>query len=362
MNSIIKWLTSPIRYFDIFKNNETSAKNTAKTAEALAENFLATNHIPGMSLSVSKNGKLIWSEGFGYARFDKKKKVKPHKTVFRIASISKSITGYLLGVLTAKKMIEIDRSIYYYLPEYPKKEYDFTTRQLAGNTTGIRHYKNNKEYALNKKMSITEGLSLFKEDSLLFEPGTEFHYSSLGFVLLSEIMQKAANKSFNTLVSDFVFEPLKMHRSFTDEDDAPTKHKSEFFSSSAIKKYAVASPVSNRYKVAGGGMLSTSEDIVRFGNEIIFHSGISSESIKEITTSQRLKSGNKTGYGMGFSIGTSINQTPKIYHTGGGVGASSILLIYPEEQMVIAVLTNKTGIKMEDFGNELEAFFVKNSN
>lgn len=362
MNSIIKWLTSPIRYFGIFKNNETLSKNTPKTAEALAENFLATNHIPGMSISVSKNGNLIWSEGFGYAHINPKRKVRPNKTVFRIASISKAITGYVLGILMDEKTIDIDKSIYYYLPKYPKKEYDFTTRQLAGNIAGIRHYKNNSEYALNKNMSISEGLSLFKNDPLLFEPGTEFYYSSLGFVLLSEIMQKAANKSFNTLVSNFVFEPLKMHHSFTEEDKVPTKHKTAFFSSSVLKKYVVANPVSNAYKVAGGGMLSTSEDIVRFGNEIIFHSGISSESIKEITTSQSLKSGNKTGYGMGFSIGISINQTPKYYHTGGGVGASSILLIYPKEQIVIAVLTNKTGIKMEDFGYELETFFVKNSN
>lgn len=329
-----------------------------KSAKKLAKKFKRKKDIPGMAISVSQKGQIIWSEGFGYSSKKPKIKVKPDTTIFRIASISKSITALSLAKLAEYKLVDLDSSIYKYVPDYPKKEYDFTVRQLGGNLAGIRHYKDDNEYALNKKMSITEGLSLFKNDSLLFQPGTKFNYTSFGYVLLSEIIQKASNKPFDTYVHDSIFKPLKMEHSMMDISDANIPNKTQFYRSAFLKKPILAEPVANEFKVGGGGFLSTSEDIIKFGNEIIYSKIISKDAIKEIITSQQLTSGNKTGYGIGFSTVSSIKGTPKYYHTGGGVGASTILMVYPEEELVITVLTNLTGVTMQEFGNALESIFI----
>ena len=329
-----------------------------KSAKKLAKSFLKTNNIPGMAISVSKHGKLIWSKGFGYASLKPKVRVKPKKTIFRTASISKSITALALAKLANDSLINLDESIYYYLPNFPKKTYDFNVRQLGGNLAGIRHYKDNDEYALNKKMSITEGLTLFKDDDLLFEPGTQFLYSSMGFILLSEIIQKASNIPFSTFVKDSIFKPLGMNQTSADTSDNAVPNKTQYYKTTSKNEIVLAKPVSNDYKIASGGFLSTSEDIVKFGNEIIFPKIVSEKSVSEIITSQLLKSGNKTGYGIGFSVGHSKKGTPKYFHTGGGVGASTILLIYPEEEVIITVLTNLTSINMIEFGNQLESFFI----
>jgi len=357
MKKIIAFIMLTLSSFGFSQTSDTSVAKP-KNAKKLAKEFIKANHIPGMSISVSKKGKLIWSKGFGHASLKPRVRIKPKKTIFRIASISKSITGVALAKLMDDNLINIDKSIYDYLPNYPKEQYDFNVRQLAGNIAGVRHYKDNDEYALNKKMSISEGLSLFENDDLLFEPGTQYYYSSMGFVLLSEIMEKASSIPFDKFVNDSIFKPLEMNHSSTDKSDFEIPKETLFYSYSSLKGPVLAKPVSNEYKVGAGGFLSTSEDIVKFGNEIIQPKIISKESIKEITTSQRLKSGNITGYGMGFSIGHSTKGTPKYYHTGGGVGASSILLIYPEEELVIVVLTNLTGVNMVDFGNKLESFFI----
>lgn len=329
-----------------------------RTAKKLAKKFLRKHKITGMSISVSKHRHIIWSEGFGFSSKKPKIKVKPDTTIFRIASVSKSITGLALAKMFEDKTIDLDSSIYKYVPDYPKQNYDITVRQLGGNLAGIRHFKDNNEFALNKKMSITEGLNLFKNDSLLFKPGTQFNYSSLGYVLLSEVMQKASNTPFVSFVNDSIFKPLHMQNSMMDLSDTDIPNRTQFYKSSVLKKRVLASPVANEFKVGGGGFLSTSEDILKFGNEIIFPKIVSKKTLSEITTSQRLSSGNKTGYGIGFSVETSKKGTPKYYHTGGGVGASSILLIYPEEELVITVLTNLTGVSMQDFGSELESVFI----
>lgn len=337
---------------------ENPSQVKIKTAKKLAKKFLRKHGIMGMSISVSQQGDLIWSKGFGFAQKKPRTKVKPSETIFRIASISKSITGLALAKLAEDKLVDLDSSIYKYLPDYPKKEFDFTVRQLGGNLAGIRHYKDNDEYALNKKMTITEGLDLFKDDPLLFKPGTQFNYSTFGFVLLSEVMQQASKIPFSTYVNDSIFKPLKMEHSMMDISDADIPNRTKYYKSSILKKPVLASAVSNEFKVAGGGFLSTSEDLIKFGNEIISPKTVSKESLSEIITSQRLATGNNTGYGIGFSVETSKNGTPKYYHTGGGVGASTLLLIYPKEELVITVLTNLTGVSMQDFGNQLESVFI----
>ena len=337
---------------------ENPSQVKMQTAKKLAKKFLRKHGIMGMSISVSQHGDLIWSKGFGFAQKKPRIKVKPDTTIFRIASISKSITSLALAKLVQDKIIDLDSSLYKYLPDYPKQTYDFTVRQLGGNLAGIRHYKDNGEYAFNKKMTITEGLDLFKNDSLLFKPGTQFNYSTFGFVLLSEVIQQASKIPFGTYVTDTIFKPLEMEHSMMDIADVNVPNKTKFYRSSFLKKPVLASPVNNEFKVGGGGFLSTSEDLIKFGNEIISPTIISKETLSKIITSQRLITGENTGYGIGFSVETSKKGTPKYYHTGGGVGASTILMVYPEEELVITVLTNLTGVSMQDFGNELESVFI----
>lgn len=355
----MKRLFAPAFLFSTFLNFGQTQTSKFEKAEAIANSFLKNEHIPGMAISVSQHGKLIWSKGFGYTDLNSKTRVKPDETIFRIASISKSITGVTLGKLVDNNTIDLNKSIYYYLPDYPKKAYDFTVKQLGGNIAGIRHYKTNKEYALNKKMSISQGLSLFKYEPLLWKPGTKYKYSSPGFVLLSEVMQKAAKTPFTTLVCDSIFKPLKMYNTSMEITNAAVHNLSKFYKLNMVGKPVESKPVANEYKVAAGGFLSTSEDLIKFGNEFIKPQVLSHETIELLSTSQRLNNGYKTGYSIGFSVRTSEKNTPKLFHTGGGVGASSILCMYPEEGIVISILTNLSGVDdMVAFEKKLENIFL----
>ncbi|OEJ99416.1 hypothetical protein A8C32_07245 [Flavivirga aquatica] len=336
------------------QNIDNSIDSKIKTARKQAKKFLRKQRVPGMSISISQKDELIWSEGFGHAKRKPKVKINPNKTLFRIASISKSITAVTLAKLLDDNIINLDESIYTYLPDFPKKTYDFTVRELGGHLAGVRHYKGS-EYSLNKKMQITEGLDLFKNDPLLFEPSTQFFYNSFGYVLLSAIMQKASKIGFNTLVNNSILKPLQMTNTLLDASDINIPNKTHFYRG----KHILSNSVANEYKVAAGGFLSTSEDLIKIGQEIISPQFISKASLSQLITSQKLKSGNNTGYGIGFSVEYTKNNTPKYYHTGGGVGASTILLIYPKEAIVICILTNKSGVETHKIGKTLESIFVE---
>lgn len=328
-----------------------------KTATEFAKKYLYDNKIPGMSISVSKNGSIIWSEGFGYSNVEDKTKVSPSKTQFRIASISKSLTALALVKLAGRKQLKLDASVYTYIPDFPKKKYDFTIRQVAGHIAGIRHYNGN-EFILNKKMSIVQGLDIFKDSPLKFKPGTAYSYSTYGWNLLSVVIQNASKTEFNKYMQDYIFTPLKMHKTTVGVSNAVMPNRTQFYRKTNTDRIVLGPPVNNEHKVAGGGFLSTSEDLIRFGNEIITPTIIWRYSRNELIKPQLLDTGESTNYGIGFVIGKTKTGTPKYSHSGGGIGASTLLLIFPEEKTVISILTNLSQAPINEIGNELETIFI----
>ena len=334
-----------------------SYENKIVSAKKATSEFLEKHNIPGMAISVSHRGDLIWSQGFGYANLETKQKVTPNTTQFRIASISKSITALALAKLVDDKRLDFDHSIYKYVPDFPKKKYDFTIRQVAGHIAGIRHYLGS-EFILNNKMSIVEGLDVFKDSPLKFKPGSKYSYSTYGWNLLSVVVQNASQVEFNTYMKTNIFDPLKMHSTTVGLSDKEMPNRTQFYIKTNFGKVILGPAVSNEHKVAGGGFISTSEDLVKFGNELI-HPNISTvSSIKELVTSQKTSAGFYTGYGLGFSVGATKSGTPKYGHSGGGIGASTFIQIYPKEDIVIVILTNLSKVPVSSFIKTLETIFI----
>lgn len=339
------------------KKNDSITQQKVDKANGIANQFLIDQQIPGMAISVSQNGKTIWSKGFGYSDVAAKKEVIPQTTQFRIASISKTLTAFALAKLADDKKLNFEASLNTYIPDYPKKKYDFTIRQIGGHVAGIRHYKGN-EFLLNRKMTIVEGLDIFKNDSLLFEPGTNYQYSTYGWNLLSVVIQNAANEDYNEYMQKVIFSPLKMKNTSLGYSDKEMPNRTLFYSKQN-GEVKIAPTVSNEFKAAGGGFVSTSEDLILFGNEFINPKTISKTSIAELLKTQTTTKGKKTNYGIGIGVANVKNNTLRYSHSGGGVGATTYLLMYPEKDLVISILTNLSGVNIQKLVGELEAIFIE---
>ena len=339
------------------QSKDFSIKEAIKSAHETAVDFMEKESVPGMAISISKNGNLLWSEGFGYYNLSDSLKVNPSVTQFRIASISKSLTAAAMAKLMDDGLLDLDESVYTYIPDFPKKEYDFTVRQTGGHIAGIRHY-NGSEFILNKKMSIVEGLDIFKESPLKFKPGTDYSYSTYGWNLLSVVVQNASKTEFNEYMNKNVFKPLNMSNTTLDLSDHEMPNRTLFYNKTNAGDIRLGPEVSNEHKVAGGGFVSTSEDLIKFGNEIISPKVFSVASIHELIKEQQLDNGKGTGYGVGIGVGKTKKGTMSYSHSGGGIGATTLLLMYPEEGIVISIVTNMSGLPIRDFGEQLEAIFI----
>ncbi len=314
-------------------------------ADTLLTGLIDQKKVPGLAITVLKDGREIFQKGYGYADLDKKIQVQPESTLFRIASASKPIAALALANMVAEGQIALDTSFYEYVPDYPRKEYDFTIRQLAGHTAGIRGYKG-KEYALNKPYGIREGTKIFGDDPLLFEPGKGFHYNSFGWVLVSLAMEEASSMPFESYVAKKVLQPLGLQHTFP-ETDSPERGATATFYTKTVKGFRKAVPVNNRYKLAGGGYLATTSDLAKLGQWTLEHYKKKQHLYTDFITSQ-LVNGKPTFYGLGWEVSSDSLGRPFFGHTGNGVGGYSNFFVFPETRMVFAILINCTNPRVQD--------------
>jgi len=163
-------------------------------ARTVAKQWL-TRGIPGVTLAVAVDGRIVYAEGFGYADLEQRVPVWP-TTKFRIASDSKPLTAAGLLLLVEQGRIDLDPPVEKYVPSFPDKGAKITARLLAGHLAGIRHYQDDEFQIARHYDSVLEGLKIFADDPLVSPPGKEFHYSSYGFNLLSAVMESAAGENF----------------------------------------------------------------------------------------------------------------------------------------------------------------------
>ena len=344
---------------EVFKKNpsEVTSFEEAKTeAEKILYYLIQEEIIPGASVTVTKKGKIIWQGGYGYADISKKTPVDPQKTIFRVASMSKAITGVLLARLQEQKKFDWNLSLYEYVPNFPSKPFDFTIKQLAGHLAGIRSYKAN-EYTLNKKYSIEEGIDLFKDDILQSAPGTKFLYSSYGINLISLAIEKCLNKKFEDIAKDEVFKPLNMWRTFPDRGKIITDEAIPY--TRTKKGLDKATEVNNYFKLAGGGFLSTSHDIAKMGTAIERHSFLSQAVENEMLKKQCTTDDVEINYGIGWQNQRDWNGRDYFGHTGMGVGGFGWLSVYPNEQVVIVMLFNVTDPQISIYLQRLTDFILE---
>jgi CubicO group peptidase (beta-lactamase class C family) len=305
---------------------------------------------PGLGVAVLVDGRIVWADGFGFADLEQRVALWPH-TKMRIGSVSKPITSAALGLLYEQKKLDLDAPVQKYAPSFPTKKYPITTRQVAGHLSGIRHYEDRTDaevFNTRHFATVLEGLSLFKDDPLLFEPGEKFHYSSHGWNLLSAVVEGASGQDFLGYMQRNVFDPAGMRHTVADLNAQIIPNRARFYVRGEQGRWKNAPYVDNSYKWAGGGFLSTPEDLVRFGWAILSGQLLKPETVTLFTTSQRTSDGKETGYGIGWDVSTDTKGRRTIGHGGGSVGGASGLLAYPQQRVVVAIIVNTDQVPDRD--------------
>ena len=179
-------------------------------ARQIVRAALSEQNLPGLSVAVGAGGDVVWAEGFGWADVETRAPVTP-ETRFRMGTASTALTAAAVGVLLEKERVKLDEEIQAYVPQFPKKPWPVTLRQLMGHVSGVGiEATNDWRLSSERCERAADALPVFADSALLFQPGTQFRQSPRGWVLVSAVVEAAAERPFLSFMRDQVFQPLSM--------------------------------------------------------------------------------------------------------------------------------------------------------
>lgn len=348
-----------------------------------AANAVQTSHLPGLQVAVAKDGR-IWSAGFGKADLEQDVPATA-QSLFRTASLGKWFTATAALRLVEEGKLDLDAPIQKYCPQFPTKPWPVTARELLSHMAGVRHNygQNGEKPATDAEKAALETLiqreratqsirytdviaplDTFKNDPLLFQPGTHVRYSSLGYRVLGCVLQGAAQTPYRQLMRDLVFAPAGMTSIVEDDALAVVPGRVAGYSKgpNSVTERAEFRDVSEN--LPAGGYLATASDLVRF--VLAFQSGkLVKPATRDLMLAHpKLADGtpapNPFGtpgyyYGMGIMVDPGEKQ-PAWFHTGGQAGASTLMFWFPKSGTAVALMTNMDGAAVrEGLARRIEA-------
>jgi serine beta-lactamase-like protein LACTB len=320
--------------------------DAVERGRTLLRTAVVERNLPGVSVAVGSAGEIVWAEGFGFADLESRTPVTPD-TRFRVGTASTVLTSAAVGLLLENDRLKLDEPIQTYVPEFPKKPWPVTLRQLMGHTAGLTSDGGDEGPLYGSRCERpVEAFDAFAGADLRFQPGTDYRVSTFGWIVVSAAVETAAGEPFLTVMQKQVFEPLGMHATGADSERLPDRATSYFPRYAADTRYGPDPMREVDYTCYAGSsvFVSTASDLVRFGLAVNGGRLLRPATVQLLQTSQRLPSGKDTGYGLGWDLETvDLAGTPAAAagHDGwllGGPAAS--LLTFRDRGLVVAVISN----------------------
>ncbi|MGI8907959.1 MAG: serine hydrolase domain-containing protein [Candidatus Sumerlaeaceae bacterium] len=325
----------------------------AKPLDALIRTAMRRESIAGISFALVKDGHIAYLQSYGYADTESSLPVTS-QTLFSIGSIAKTFTATAAMQLAEAGKLDLDAPIQMYVPYFPAKQWPVTSRQLLGHLGGIR--SPGKEAFETSATAIVPGLSMFKDDALVHEPGSKFMYTNYGYVLLAAAVEKAVRRPFVTQLRESIFEPSGMTHTVQDHQaSSPLLAKGYALVPKKNSRFLDRKQVSSYQSTLGpGGFCCTAEDLARFAIAFQTDRLVTSTTRNLMWTEQSTTSNTKTGYGLGWFVAHDMNG-PYVAHGGFVPGYLSMLYILPEKQVAVVLLSNASNAKIGELARDLAA-------
>jgi len=336
--------------------NKELTSETRGHLEMAVSRFLYANSVPGISVAVVQNGAPVWSEGFGVADLENYSLATP-STLYRLGSISKPITAVAVLQLWQQGKLDLDAPVQKYCPAFPQKEAPITARQLLGHLGGIRHYSDDgkgdvPEDSARHFASMEESLQLFAKDPLVAPPGTKFNYSTYGYTLVGCVLEGASSEKYVDYVRENVFVPAEMNSTRPDDFFAIVQRRTRWYHRDKSGAVRNAGVLDSSYKIPGGGLISSADDMARFAAAILNGKLVKPSTRDVMWTVQHTSDGKPTGYALGWGVDDKLGLR-RISHGGGQQGTSTYLALAPERRAAVVVLANMDNLDVGALADEM---------
>ena len=292
---------------------------------------------PGCGVGVSRNGAVIYEQGYGMASPERKVPITS-ATVFHLASITKSFTAMSVLLAAERGLFSLDDDVSKYVPDWSNREHRVTIRHLLTHTSGLRDAYVLQGWAPHNGTSNDAFVKILsRQRGLNSVPGAEYQYNNGGYLLLGKILERASGQTLGAFADANIFKPLGMTGAYFNGDPVRTAPDHASAYSPKADGWRLL-PEGSGY-AGNAGMMSSVRDLLLWANNFADARVGTPALLTRIQTATVLTGGQTIEHGMGFGIGK-YRGARTLRTTGGDVGVATELVLYPDQKLAVAVLCN----------------------
>lgn len=322
-------------------------KTTAEKLDELVSAYTNVGKFNGAVL-VSRQGEILLQKGYGIKN-DKKGELLSADDVFQLYSITKTFTSTLVMKLEEEGKLKLSDKLEKYYPGFPEGN-TITIENILTHTSGIYDYTRRYNMPDMKEKTLVHFL---RSKPLNFTPGTQWSYSNSGYWLLGYIIEKVTGLSYEEALKQYIFNPLQMKNAGLDYKKFVSKYKTTGYITLSDSLKEEAEIYDSPGPFAAGAIYATVEDVYKYYVGIKENKILTSASYKKAFTPY------KNDYGYGWVI-SSFDGNKTIGHSGGGAGFRTNVIMIPDKNIFIVVLSNSEQVSARFItGKLLEVLFDK---
>jgi CubicO group peptidase (beta-lactamase class C family) len=314
-------------------------------------------HIPGLALLVTRDGKVVRSEGFGLANIELQVPVKP-ETIFQSGSVGKQFTATAVMMLVEAGKIGLNDPLTKYFPDAPPSWKNVTVRELLSHTGGFGDYP--KNFNFRKDWTEPQLLKLVESIPLAYPPGTKWEYSNLGYLTLGILIHRVSGEFYGDFLQQRIFQPLGMQatRIISEADIIPNRAAGYRLVKGELKNQEWVAPAMNT--TADGSLYFSIADLSKWDAALYQGKLLKPSSFDLMWTPVKLKNGqpNKAGYGFGWFI-EERNGHRCIHHDGSWQGFETAIDRYVDDHLSVVALTNLAGAKPGEITKHVAEMYLQ---
>jgi len=276
--------------------------------------------------------------------------------VARAASGCKAVAGVLALEMQEQGLVNLSNTTRSYAPSLPAL-HTHTLRQLLSNRAGVRHYNSGSDPTKNVDDQYNSQLvaaGLFSADPLVFPPGTDYGYSTHGYTLLGAALEGATGDSTATLLREQLSEPFGLTTLRAENRSAPNANRATLYTGTNSGPEEV-DPDNISWKLLGGGCEVSTADYARLGIKLLNGSILGPNTLNTLWTPPD----GQSNYAMGWDTGSHLGEQV-VAKSGAQTGAASYIRIYPDQEIVITILSNQRGHSPRDLAVSVGALLLNN--
>jgi CubicO group peptidase (beta-lactamase class C family) len=304
-------------------------------------------HIPGASLAVVREGRLVKARGYGMASLELGAAASA-ATVYELGSNTKPFTAAAVLMLAEEGRLSLDDPLSKYFPQAPPAWTGITLRHLLTHTSGIQNHVAVPGYmdvfktdlSFRTTPAVEELVSMFYRLPLEFQPGESWAYDNTGYYLLGLVVEKASGRSYWQFLEQRVLRPLEMTATRSSDQRPLVPNRAagyDWVGATFENRPALPAQV----PFSAGGLLSTVEDMARWQAALDEDRLLSAATRERMWTAVRTRDGGTApiGYGFGWFV-DAVNGHRLVQHGGGTPGFSSVVYRFPAERLAVVILAN----------------------